>query len=34
MQEETLEQALEEMQAEFARATALEERDGAIRARA
>jgi translation initiation factor IF-3 len=34
MQEEALEQALEEMQAEYARAAALEERDGAIRARA
>ena len=34
MQEEALEQSLEEMQAEYARAAALEERDGAIRARA
>jgi flagellar export protein FliJ len=34
MQEEALQQTLEEMQAEFARATALEERDGAMRARA
>ncbi|MBW9117757.1 hypothetical protein SAMN05216228_1007165 [Rhizobium tibeticum] len=34
MQEEALEQALEEMQAEYARAAALEERDGAVRARA
>lgn len=33
-QEESLEQALEEMQAEYARATALEERDGNVRARA
>ncbi|MGO7564977.1 flagellar export protein FliJ, partial [Rhizobium johnstonii] len=32
--EETLEMALEEMQAEYARATALEERDGGARARA
>lgn len=34
MQEEALEQSLEEMQAEYARAAALEERDGAVRARA
>jgi translation initiation factor IF-3 len=34
MQEETLEMALEEMQAEYARATALEERDSGARARA
>jgi chaperonin cofactor prefoldin len=34
MQEEALEQTLEEMQAEYARAAALEERDGAVRARA
>ncbi|MBB4236090.1 chaperonin cofactor prefoldin [Rhizobium esperanzae] len=34
MQEETLEMALEEMQAEYARATALEERDTSARARA
>ena len=34
MQEEALEQALEEIQAEYARAAALEERDGAVRARA
>ena len=34
VQEEALELALEEMQAEYARATALEERDGAVRVRA
>ncbi|MBB3522040.1 chaperonin cofactor prefoldin [Rhizobium sp. BK619] len=34
MQEESLEMALEEMQAEYARATALEERDTSARARA
>jgi hypothetical protein len=33
-QEETLEAAVEEMQAEYAKAAAIEERDGGIRARA
>jgi flagellar export protein FliJ len=33
-QEESLETALEEMQAEYAKAAAIEERDGSVRARA